>query len=136
MDQWKTRTYKRLDKTKFYISRNSTTSITQKQKAFKIQDFLTFDSIDEEIFWIQLFLGNERKLKKWRFYSMMQIDMKYDQEISSWKLNRGFYHGPSWLTLVIKEVLTMISFLGWRFFSGRSKTFCRISLVSNCLFLW
>lgn len=38
---------------KWIFLETRSTSITQKQKAFKIQDFLTFDTIDEQIFEIQ-----------------------------------------------------------------------------------
>ena len=53
---------------KWIFLETRSTSITQKQKAFKIQDFLTFDTIDEQIFEIQQnfwqnFWRNFRKFK-------------------------------------------------------------------------
>ena len=58
MDQWKFLNLNLVSLYEMNISRNSSTSITQKQKAFKIQDFLTFDTIDEQVFMIQIVSGN------------------------------------------------------------------------------
>ena len=76
---------------KWIFLETRSTSITQKQKAFKIQDFLTFDTIDEQIFKIfqqnskfsEIFEKRKSKVVDNVTSGFLRIEMKSYFEISS-----------------------------------------------------
>ena len=100
---------------KWIFLETRSTSITQKQKAFKIQDFLTFDTIDEQIFEIQQnskfseIFGNLKFLTKiesrLRHFGLLQIEkwnliskshQDNDQQLDeNWTAVNSGYQGSS-----------------------------------------